>query len=221
MKRDEDELVTLGSEIGAPLADLRFAWGPVRLDFWHVADQESLWTEAIDLDLPPYWATVWPAALGLARWLIEQPAPPPETLELGCGIGLTGIVAAHLGAPVTQTDASPLSLRLSLANAERNALPAAGLRYWLTDWRRWPLRSRFPRVVGADILYEKSLHPALAEVLEASLAPGGEALLADPGRPPALDFVADLEARGWRVSLEELPRTAGEPNLWLYRCTRE
>jgi len=223
MKRVASDLVTLEREIGAPLAEVRFRRGVLDLPVLHVPDQDDLWHEAIDLDRPPYWATLWPAALGLARWLADGAAlgtglPPAPTLEIGCGVGLPGVVAAWLGSPVTQTDYETRALRLAMANADAAGLPVDAIEYRVADWRAWPLATRFPRMIAADVLYEAALHPALRDVLDAALLGGGEALLADPGRPPALTFAAELERDGWRVEIEDLPRQDGEPNLFLYRC---
>lgn len=221
MKRPNADLVTLQDEIGADLAEFHFHRGQIDLHLLHVPDQESLWERAIDIDHPPYWATVWPAALGLARWLADSPLLPVDTLEIGCGIGLAGLVAAARGSVVAQTDYSLPALRLAMANARRNAIPASRISHWLADWRAWPLGSTYPRLIASDVLYDRELHEPVQAVLERALAPGGEALLADPCRIPGLDFAARLESAGWEVAIEDLPREESEPNLLLYRCIKK
>src|SRR4051812_35302463 len=42
----------------------------------------------------PYWAELWPAARMLARAILHETLPPgTEALEVGCGLGLPGVVA--------------------------------------------------------------------------------------------------------------------------------
>src|SRR5437764_10285413 len=46
----------------------------------------------------PYWAELWPASRMLAKALLQEHfAPATEALELGCGLGLPGIVALSQG----------------------------------------------------------------------------------------------------------------------------
>src|SRR5690242_12315247 len=45
----------------------------------------------------PYWADLWPAARMLAKAILREPweaaGGPPRALEVGCGLGLPGVVA--------------------------------------------------------------------------------------------------------------------------------
>ena len=46
----------------------------------------------------PYWAELWPSAIGLARYLDRDVSLRGQhVLELGCGLGLLGVVAARDG----------------------------------------------------------------------------------------------------------------------------
>jgi predicted nicotinamide N-methyase len=177
------------------------------------ADLEELLLTDRDIEKPPYWAVLWPSGVALATYLRTQRNLVHQvTLELGCGAGLPGIVARLKGARVLQTDLFPEAAALARWNARRNSI--GGIRYMAMDWQHWSLRGQFDRIVAADVLYERALHAPLQAILETNLAPRGEALLADPGRPLALEFAARLEAAGWRSELVELP---GDPFLFLYR----
>ena len=71
-----------------------------------VADSETLIDQAEHEDDFPYWAEVWPSAIGLANF-IETPNAPilgRNVLEIGCGLGLTGIVACRQKRKVIFTD---------------------------------------------------------------------------------------------------------------------
>ena len=59
-----------------------------------------------------------------------------------------------------------------------------------------------PRIIAADVLYEKRLVPLVADVLARMLAPGGEALIATPYRVSAEGFPGELAARGLGAEAE-------------------
>src|SRR2546421_499109 len=59
----------------------------------------------------PYWAELWDSALGMAQLLVKRfsschrvTLSPCHLLDLGCGMGFTGMVAASLGLNVTFAD---------------------------------------------------------------------------------------------------------------------
>jgi release factor glutamine methyltransferase len=58
----------------------------------------------------------------LARAVSEQVKPGMRFLEVGCGAGLVSLVAAHIGAHVTCTDANPRAVALARHNARENKL---------------------------------------------------------------------------------------------------
>ena len=128
----------------------------------------------------PYWAELWPAASALAEALPDVRGL--RVVELGCGLGLTSLVAAAKGAEVTATDWAPDAVELLRDNAARNRLL---LRAEVRDWREpWP--ERFDLALAADVLYERrNVEPLLARVRE--LAP--EALVGLAGRPYESEFL--------------------------------
>ncbi|MEZ4859840.1 MAG: methyltransferase domain-containing protein [Caldilineaceae bacterium] len=148
-----------------------------------------------------YGFLLWEAAIGLAEELVQRRAQIAGTqvLELGAGVGLPGLVAQSLGARMHQTDYQPDALALAQWNAQQNDI--VGIETLLADWRTWHHRERYDFILGADILYEEALHFYLEAIFHRNLAPGGALLLADPGRPQALDFAVQLEAHGWHIEL--------------------
>jgi predicted nicotinamide N-methyase len=150
----------------------------------------------------PYWAELWPSSVALARHVAGLPLDGVSVLELGCGLALPSIAAALGGADVLATDWSPDALRYARANAERNG---ASLRTCLLRWARAGALPRFELVLAADVLYEERNAHELLALLPRVVAPGGTALVADPGRFHARTFLEGATAR-WQV--ESLP--AGE-----------
>jgi predicted nicotinamide N-methyase len=147
--------------------------------------------------LAPYWAVLWRSGVALAAELDGDPSlAGRRVVELGCGLALPSIAAARAGAEVLATDEAAEALELAARNAEANGVTIATA---LVDWsaaaelvRRGP----FDLALAADVLYERhSVAPLLS--LLPRLAP--EALVADPGRPPAEAFLEGAARRGWRV----------------------
>jgi predicted nicotinamide N-methyase len=133
--------------------------------------------------------------VALASALDGEALEGKRVVELGCGLGLPGIVAARAGASVLATDASEEALTLAARNAGENGV-------WLetaaVDWAEPAAlleRAPFDLVLAADILYEESSAAPLLSLLP-RLAP--EAWVADPGRPTAAAFLEEAKRR-WRV----------------------
>src|SRR5437867_1886695 len=77
------------------------------LERW--VDREALLRD--EAEEPPYWALLWTGALTLARYIEERiECRDQSVLDLGCGLGLTGIVAALKGGKVTFADKGPEAL---------------------------------------------------------------------------------------------------------------
>ena len=169
----------------------------------------------------PYWAKLWPAATHLAEAVLREGTgnrgrgTRVECLELGCGSGLVGLAALAAGWQVTFSDYVPQAVELALENAARNCLGGAtGL---LVDWRDPPIR-QFPRILAADVTYDRQNIEPLLDTLERMLAIGGEAWLGDAGRGPAADFLRRALDRGWLVSLyDEHDQPALVPALGRYQ----
>lgn len=149
---------------------------------------------------PPHWARSWPSATALAVALEAEDLDDVRVLELGCGLGLPSLAAARAGARVLATDLSPAAVALTALNAERNGVRLAAE---VADWAapdRLLAAAPWDLVVGADVLYGWRAEHLLGELLPRLVAPGGAALLADPGREPAGRFLD--AAGGWDVRSE-------------------
>lgn len=133
----------------------------------------------------PYWAEMWPSGLALADALTEARPRPERVLELGCGIGIPSLVAALDGAQVVATDWADDAIELLRDNAERLGA-RLDARVW--SWADDPAGLTGDLVLAADVLYETRNAEPLLAALEAVVAPGGEAWVADPGRASAPAF---------------------------------
>lgn len=162
----------------------------------------------------PYWAELWDSSFGMASFLVEQWAAcgrqesavariarramtasqPAKVLDLGCGMGLTGTIAARLGGRVLFADLETPALLF----AELNSLPdAPRCRTRKVNWQTDRLDERFDLILGADIVYDRSQWAFLEPFFDAHLAPGGGILLGEPGRSSGEEFEPWIVARGW------------------------
>ena len=150
----------------------------------------------------PYWAEIWPSAIGLGRHLFEYPAPAgSEILELGCGIGVAGIAAAAAGLEVTASDYEEDALAFARFNARINRLEER-VSFRFLDWRNPVLDRKYAIVIGSDILYERPNHEPIQQLLSDTLEPGGMFLTSDPNRRATAHFVETMIARGYRHSAQ-------------------
>lgn len=148
----------------------------------------------------PYWAEIWPSAIGLGQHLFEYPAPSgSKVLELGCGIGVAGIFAAASGLEVTGSDYEEDALAFASYNAILNR-QEDHVRFRFLDWRTPDLDQKFSIIIGSDILYERPNHGPIQELIDQTLEPGGMFLASDPNRRAADSFVESMIARGYRHS---------------------
>ena len=165
-----------------------------------VDDQDALLGAAEGRAQFPFGLMLWESAIALAAELMARPAlvTGKTVLELGSGLGLCGVVAAALGARVTQTDHDAGALAACERTAALNGI--CGITRTTGDWHDWRLPGTFDVILGADVGYDGGDHHVLLTVLFRALAPGGLVLLADPGREQLSAFVALAKALGWTLS---------------------
>lgn len=126
------------------------------------ADMEALWesmTEFTEDERLPYWTELWPSSLVLADWLYQrrESLRGQPCLDLGCGIGLTALVAQWLGANVIGMDYEPEALRFARRNAEHNAVPQP---LWtVMDWRKPAVKRRSLRFIWGGTSCMSSVSP--------------------------------------------------------------
>ena len=187
----------------------------------------------------PYWAELWDSAMGVGQFLAKLdtetrrrgdaekqservtvspcrrvPASVLSVLDLGCGMGLSGTVAAALGAHVTFADLEPPALLF----ARLNSLPWRNrVRTRRLNWRTDKLAEKFDLILGADILYERGQWEYLEPFWRAHLAEGGSLLLGEPGRQTGDLFVDWIIARGWVLERFEEPVATRPKPIRLFR----
>ena len=170
----------------------------------------------------PYWAELWPSAIALARHLSREDLSGRRAIELGCGVGLPSVVALARGAHVLATDHYDAALDFTVHNARTNL--GREPRTALLDWHA-PQTGRlgtFDLLLAADVLYERRSVVALADLAPRLLAPGGEALFADPRRKEAPLFLDLMAQRGFPTTTHSVVVQQGnkEVKVLVHRLRR-
>lgn len=160
-----------------------------------------------------FWWGLTAAALALARELESRgDLSERRVVELGCGLGLPGVVAGLCGARVTFTDAKGDALDYARQNAAANELRPSHTAFRVLDWVQPATREQFDFVLGTEILYDYNMHRAQLDLFDRLLAPGGTLLLADRRRRVVERFFGRLRDAGFAGTATDLTLALpGEP----------
>jgi ETFB lysine methyltransferase len=167
---------------------------------------EDLWNEMTgdneeDEDHIPYWTEVWPASKVLAQHIHASRSllSGRLCLDIGCGLGITSLLAGSLGAKVVAMDFERQALECARKNARLNHVSA--LNWIQMDWRNPGLRPAvFDFIWGADILYETRFCQPLALLLKDSIRENGRIWIADPERNISAGIWSYFEDNGFIIS---------------------
>lgn len=168
-----------------PLQQREIELGSSTLVLDVVADPDAVLDAAVEAERAghiatlPYWASLWPSGIELARWALNNVTAGQTVLDLGCGMGVVGAAAAWAGAIVTVADIEPDAVELAVRNT--------GGRGLVIDLGGPPLGETFDLILGGDLLYERSIAQPLRRFIADH---GGRAVIADPHRQSADTFLA-------------------------------
>lgn len=223
-----------GTAYSGPVSVSEFSFGGHSVRLVRPSDPDRLLDDPGVLDwnrqddYMPYWAYLWPGAYLLAEavareeWTPGEGGKPLEALEIGCGLGMAGLVAVARGLRVQFSDYDRTPLEFVARSAAANGFDETRYRTRLLDWRDLP-DERFPVILGADVTYEARLVPLVANVLATMLAPGGIGLIASPYRVADERFADAVRSHGMACTAESATARAegGRAiNGTIYRASR-
>lgn len=129
----------------------------------------------------PFWATVWPGAIMLARQINHQIQVVGKTvIDLGCGGAVAGIAAARAGAKaVIANDLDAVALEMAMQNATANQV---SLKPDLTNYLATQTLPPAEIVLVADMFYQSEQARRLTNLLTEAVKTGCEVFIADGQR---------------------------------------
>ena len=177
-----------------------FNFGGMKIGLWELADPNSVMDDDViaashdELPWQPYWAQLWPAAIGLCEHLTDVDFAGQTVLDLGCGLGGPGAVAAARGGSVVLADNAPPALELARLNSWpwRDRVETR-----LLDWKNDRLDRQFDWILGSDIVYDPADIEYLDQFLKAHLATDGTVLLSEPSRAMTGELMKGFREFGW------------------------
>ena len=164
----------------------------------------------------PFWATVWPGARLLARFLPEHPDSVcgKSVLDFGAGGAVAAIAAARAGARyVTACDIDPLACRVAAVNSAANGTDVHVDNNNLLAVSDPPV---FDCIMLADMFYRKEINAPLKAFLRLQRQKGGHVLIADGNRPFAPRHGVE-PIYGGRLTVDPAVEGCREREVTLYR----
>lgn len=137
----------------------------------------------------PYWAQVWPAALGLCSFLIRHThyVQDKKVLELAAGLGLPSLLAAKYAHEVCASDHISEAVGLLQQSADCNGI--LNMKCVRLNWKNIPGTIIADTLLLSDINYDPASFDSLYSLLQRFLNNGTTILLSTPQRLMAKSFI--------------------------------
>jgi len=151
----------------------------------------------------PYWADLWHSAIALSQYIVKSNIIHKNTnvLEVGCGLGLPGIVAGRFSDHVTFTDYIKEPLEFAEYNWKLNNDHLA--QFEILDWRKPDPSFASDIVLASDVAYEKRSFKYLLHSFKKLTKPGGCILMSEPNRQFTREFFRNLKEKDFTFSSDE------------------
>ena len=154
-----------------------------------------------------YWNRIWPSSVAFSEYLINQFFPErlkgTKVLEIGCGTGLPGVIAAQLGAFTMFSDMVPVTLEAVKETCRLNHISQFDT--CTLDWSQSnQSKERYDFVIGCEVFYDEETLADISNVLEQVLAPGGKGIFCDPNRL-GLDTIELAFQEKFNLYIEQIP----------------
>lgn len=137
----------------------------------------------------PYWAKLWPSAVGLALHLNKLNLLNKNILEIGAGLALPSLLCAKKEANVIVTDYLEEALEVAKKNFILNNLNASFLNL---DWRNFPENLNPQLIIASDIAYERRMYGSILELFKMLNNKNIPIVFSEPNRMMTDDFIKEI-----------------------------
>ena len=153
----------------------------------------------------PFWVRIWEASIVLADHLIRIGLEKKkEILEIGAGMGVTGLFLGAFGHKVTITDYEEDALELLRMNVEQNGLTNVSVRK--LDWNNPDLTERYDIICGSELVYNETSIGPIINLFRKYLQPEGTVFLShDFRRMCMIKFIGMVPGR---FEIENIAKTS-------------
>jgi predicted nicotinamide N-methyase len=140
----------------------------------------------------PYWAKIWPAAIGMCNFISVHPSliTGKKVLELAAGLGLPSLLAAAYAGEVCCSDYLQDAIDVidrSIAINEYNNVYTR-----LLNWHHLPENLHADVLLLSDVNYDEAEFAILYKVVERFINNGATIILSTPQRLMAKSFIEKL-----------------------------
>ncbi|XP_077490474.1 protein-lysine N-methyltransferase EEF2KMT isoform X1 [Amblyomma americanum] len=164
----------------------------------------------------------WQASMFLSEWCLENRnlLSGKHILELGCGVGLTGIVICKTCSPLTYTftDGHCAVLQSVEENLGRNDVTGSNISVHMLSWgdhTDYKEHCATDIILGADLVFDPAVIPLLVGTLGDLLAEGGTAYIASTVRNPETHALF-LSSLADKASLHHESCAPPQENIFFY-----
>jgi len=144
---------------------------------WKGAVETEYENEAEYISKFPLWIKIWEASIVLCEHLNQSVIDTDaKILELGAGIGLTGMMLGAMEHQVTITDYNEDALALLKKNVEHNKLK--NIQVKKLDWFQPDIDETYDIIFGSELIYKEDKIDPLLDLFRKCLKPNGVVFIA-------------------------------------------
>ncbi len=158
----------------------------------------------------PFWVKIWEASVMLALMMANlRPKEGERVLELGAGLGVSGMVAAGFGHRVTITDYKEEILDFGRVSAGACGV-SDNVEFALVDWTAPADLGRFETIIASEVLFHERFFKPLLKVFRYYLAPGGTIYLSHDIRRKSLAGFLPLCEEEYQIAAQKKELSSGD-----------
>ncbi len=151
----------------------------------------------------PFWVRLWEASDVLGNWFASQKLPPEtRILELGCGLGVPGLIAAANGCKVVLSDYEDIILDFARVNVAASGIKPENIDFQLLNWFEPGEIDSYDLIIGAEIVFREDFFQPLLNIMKKALKPGGVIILAHDVRRKSLYPFLQQASKQYNISAQ-------------------